>query len=140
MEWGKYRASLALHEAQPDDRGEKHDLPVEQARRRQIAADQAINAEIDEWRERPDVVFIERHGAQLAGDKTAKHAEGQRRPLAVQQRGQGHQHAAQNARPAAADHAQQKRGLETQISGQKALAENRIHTPIVIGKPNHNTR
>src|SRR5712672_574104 len=44
----KISRQLALYETQADDRGKKHDLPVKQARRRQIAADQPVDAEIDE--------------------------------------------------------------------------------------------
>src|ERR1700759_2129411 len=62
----KVTGDLGLHKSQRNDGGEEHDLPVKQARTRQIAANQAINAEIDEWREKPDVVFVNRHCAQLA--------------------------------------------------------------------------
>src|SRR5258708_16588596 len=77
----KVSKQLTLYETQADDRGEKHNLPVEQAGRRQVAADQAGNAEIDEWRKRPNVVLFRCQGAPLASDKTAKPTEKQRGPL-----------------------------------------------------------
>src|SRR5215472_13896898 len=48
---------LGLHQAQANDGDKEHDLPVEQFRRRQVAADHAIKALIDKRRERPDVVL-----------------------------------------------------------------------------------
>ena len=119
MECGKYSDQFGLHETQANDGPEKHDLPVEQAGPRQIASNDANDALIDERRERPDVVLVDGHGAQLAGEKTAKHIERHRRPLAMQQRRDAHQHAAQRSRPASADHAQQQRGFETQVARQE---------------------
>ena len=85
MECGKYRASSRLHKTQPTIVVKNMICQSNRRGRRQIAPNQAKNALIDEGRERPDVVLIERHGAQLAGDKTAKHTERHRRPLAMQQ-------------------------------------------------------
>ncbi len=76
---------------------------------------------IDERRERPDIILIDRHGAQLAGEKTRKHIERHRGPLAVQQRGYTHQHAAQRSGPASADHSQQKRSFKTHVAGLETL-------------------
>ncbi len=109
-----------LHKTQSNDGREKHDLPVEQTRSGKVAANQAVNTQIDKRRERPDVVFIARHGAQLPGKKSAEQTKGQRRPFSVQHGRNGHQQAAQRARPATANRAEQKRGLKAQISSQKA--------------------
>src|SRR5208337_178006 len=117
----KISRHLRLYETQTDDRGEEHDLPVEQARGRQVAANQAIDAEIDKRGERPDIIFIKRHGAQLAGDETTEYSEGERGPFAVHKRGQGHQHAAQDSGPASANHSQQQRSFEAQVSGNEAV-------------------
>src|SRR6202035_418492 len=83
---GKISRHLALHEAQPHDGGEEHDLPVEEAGGRQVAADEAVNAEIDKWRKRPDVILVGGEGAQLAGDEAAECSEGHRSPFAVHYR------------------------------------------------------
>ena len=72
----------------------------------QVAADPAVDAQIDEGRERPDVFLVGGKAAQLAGEHSAKHVEGHRRPFAVQQRRERHQRAAQSPRQAAADYAE----------------------------------
>ncbi len=113
-----------MHKAQADDRGEEHDLPVEQAGTRQVAANQAKDALIDERRKRPDIVFIERHGAQLPGEKSAEHMEWQSGPFPVEQSGNTHQRAAERTRPAPADHAQQQRSLKAQIACLKTGLRN----------------
>src|SRR5258708_22561041 len=109
----KVSKQLTLYETQADDRGEKHNLPVEQAGRRQVAANKPVNAEIDEWRKRPDVVLVRCQGAQLASDEAAERAERQRGPLPIHQSGYGHEHSAQYPGPAAADCAQQKSRFES---------------------------
>src|SRR5271155_4271321 len=48
---GQKSGNLGLHEAQSYDRKKKHDLPIEQTRSGQVAADHAIDTEIDKGRE-----------------------------------------------------------------------------------------
>src|SRR5258708_12542417 len=66
----KVSRQLRLHEAQSDDGSKEHDLPVKQARGWQIAPNQPVDAEIDERRERPDVVLAEVHPTHLPPNNT----------------------------------------------------------------------
>ena len=116
---GRKTRKLGLHKAQRHDGDEKHGLPFERVRRGQVAPDPAIDAEVHERGERPDVFAIGSEDAQLPGDEAAQHVKGQGRPFAMPDRRKCQQNAAQHAGEPAADHAQQHRGLERQIAGHK---------------------
>src|ERR1017187_5154538 len=103
---------LRVHEAQPYYREKENGLPFEKLRRRQIAPQPTVNTQINEWRERPDVIAARSEPAHLAGQKAAKHQERQSGPLAVQQCRKTQQRTAQNSGETASDHSQQDCGLE----------------------------
>ena len=105
MERGKTRVKLAVQETQADDSRKEHDLPVK-ARLGQVATDPAVDAQVNEGRERPDIFFILGEAAELAGGQPAKHIERERDPFAVEQCRESHQRSAEYARHASADHAQ----------------------------------
>src|SRR6516162_7641745 len=56
----KIPRQLGLYEAQPDNRSQKHDLPVEEAWARQVSSNQPEHALVDERRKRPDVILVSR--------------------------------------------------------------------------------
>ena len=121
MEFGQRPPDFRLQKTQADDRREKGDLPIEDARARQIAANHAIEGEIDERRERPDVFLFRSELAQPTGDNSGEHIQGQAGPLAVQHGGQRDQRSAESSRQTAADYAQQQRGFEREVTGEEAL-------------------
>src|ERR1700674_342795 len=112
---------LRLQETQAHDGGEKSDLPIEHARPRQIAPNHAIEGEVDERRERPDVFLFGREAAQPPGDNSGKHIQWQARPLAIHDRRQRYQRSPDPSREAPADHTQQQRRFERQVAGAETL-------------------
>src|SRR5215471_20692325 len=120
----KVSSELRLHETQPDDRREEHDLPVEQARPWQVAPDQAKDALIDERRKRPNVVFIARHRPQLSRHTSAQYVKRHSSPLSVDQCRDAHQHASERTGPPSADHSKQHDRFKTDVAGVKAVLRN----------------
>ena len=100
-----------LQKPQSNDGEKKCDLPIEQSRDRQVAANPVIDTQIDEWRERPDIFFIRSHVPQLPGDQPAEDIEGQRRPFAMQSCRKRNQRAPHATRQTPAKHAEQHGGF-----------------------------
>jgi len=96
---------FGLQKTQAHDGREKCHLPIEHAGTRQIAPDHAIESEIDKRRERPDIFLFRRETAQLTGNNSGKHIQGQAGPLAVQRSGQRDQRSAEPSRQTPANHA-----------------------------------
>ena len=71
----KKAGQLGVNKAQRHDRDKEHNLPVEEAGRRKVAPNPAVNAQINEGRERPDIFLVRRNLAQLPGDESAQHVE-----------------------------------------------------------------
>ena len=111
---------------------EEHDLPVEKARPWQIAADPAVDAEIDEGRERPDVFPVRSQSSRSwpAAKSAKEHVNGRVAHSPCNSGRQSHQRAAQQrrrsarrARPAA------WRFQTTDRRQRKSALQKRIQTP-----------
>src|SRR5579863_6200175 len=117
----KIASDCAFNQTQSNNCGEEHDLPVKQARTRQVTANQSEDTLIDEGRKRPDIVLISSHRAKLSGKKTREHMKRHRSPFSVDERRQTDNPTTQRACPAAAEHSQHHRCLKTDIAGLEAI-------------------
>ena len=113
------------------DEKQEQNLAVD-ARLDEIAPHPAVEAEIDEGRERPDFFFLD-EAADHAGGEAEKHVERQRQIFVVQEGWTGQDSAAQHG-PAGTDQKAEKNdGLKRNSAARKFGTQNRTQTPSVSG-------
>ena len=99
------------------DQKQHQELAVD-ARLAQVAAHPAVEAQVDEWRERPDLLLLDKT-AQHARSQTQSGVEGQRKIFVVVDRGHGQHHAAQHGPARPQQQAQQDDRGKGDVGSQK---------------------
>ena len=100
----------------PEERG----LPVN-LRMTQHLADPAVNAEINEWREGPDLFAISSGVAQHPGDESHRQVKGQRGVFSMHKRRQRNQHRSHRPGGRPAQNPHQQDGLKGFIGGKEVF-------------------
>ena len=100
-----------------DDEKQHQDLAVD-ARLAQIAAHPAVEAEVDEGREGPDLFLLD-EAAEDAGGQPERGVEGQREVFVVEDGGDGEHDAAQHGPAGADEQAEKNDGLKGDVGGEE---------------------
>src|SRR6266700_5054835 len=101
-------SDLGTQRPQANDREKEYDLPVEEARLGEVAANPSVNAEVDEGREVPDFFPVGGPSAKLASEESREQIVRQRGPFAVEKSGHGKESASSTSSDAACDDRENK--------------------------------